>query len=139
MTGLFGHDDTCRVRFFCLPECGAVTQTVVLRYGSVLADGQDTCGSYHSSFADDECAIVKGGVFKEDVLYESCGHLCVESFAGIDDLFEGFFNELFLNLMLTYELKYLLYILIFLSFLYYHFPLQLKVDNLIFHFFYLYM
>ena len=62
----------------------------MLRDSGVLADGQDTCGGDHSSFADDECTIVKGGVFKEDVLYESCGHLCVESFAGIDDLFEGF-------------------------------------------------
>ena len=89
MTGLFGHDDTCRVRFFCYTKCCAVTQTVVLRDLGILANRQDACCSYHSSFANHECTIVEGGVFKEDILYESCGHLGIEFFTGIDDLFEG--------------------------------------------------
>ena len=69
----------------------------MLRNGLVLADRQDTGGSEHLTVANNECTVMQGGILKENILYQSCRYLCIETLTGIDYFFEaastGYDNE----------------------------------------------
>ena len=84
VAGFFADDDGDGVTFFCNADAGPVAETERAVAEFLLADGENAGGRGEAFVADDEAAVVQGGLGVEDGEGEFLGEFAIDGDAGVE-------------------------------------------------------